>query len=88
MDLEAQELNNMRNSKKNPIKDNDTTAEDRLARLEKKMSILEISHDRLMENHRKLTARLEELENTPIDEFDNEEDWDESDIIADEETED
>lgn len=78
----------MRNSKKNPIKDNDTTAEDRLARLEKKMSILEISHDRLMENHRKLTARLEELENTPIDEFDNEEDWDESDIIADEETED
>ena len=86
--MEAQELNNMRNSKKNPIKDNDTTAEDRLARLEKKMSILEISHDRLMENHRKLTARLEELENTPIDEFDNEEDWDESDIIADEETED
>lgn len=88
MDLEAQELNNMRNSKKNPIKDNDTTAEDRLARLEKKMSILEISHDRLMENHRKLTARLEELENTPIDEFDNEEDWEESDIIADEEAED
>ena len=88
MDLEAQELNNMRNCKKNPIKDNDTTAEDRLARLEKKMSILEISHDRLMENHRKLTARLEELENTPIDEFDNEEDWEESDIIADEEAED
>jgi predicted nuclease with TOPRIM domain len=88
VDLEVQELNNMRNAKKNLIKDNDTAAEDRLARLEKKMSILEISHDRLMENHRKLMARLEELENTPIDEFENEEDWDESDIIADEETED
>lgn len=86
MDLEVQELIDMRTTKKN-LTNNDSTLEDRLIRLEKKMSILEISHDRLMENHRKLTARLEELENTPIDEFSNEEDWEETDNI-DEEIED